>query len=218
VQLYLIRHGEVTSHNGDVPITTDARRYAFDVGRSLGRGLREPTMVLSGETRRAIETAQQLARGLVDAGIRVTGPEVAFALRNPDLYLAGVRVNMVSTAGALADQVDGLHPDDVASLAFFPEFIESPDRIGWWLTHRSPPGEDAVSVATRFRAFARSLLNPVADRPDVVVAVTHSPLLRAVGMDLLGRDIGEPPWVSGLLVRLDQNETMSAEILNVEVE
>jgi broad specificity phosphatase PhoE len=68
-------------------------------------------------------------------------------------------------------------------------------------------------VATRFKAFARSLADPVPGRPDVVVAVTHSPLLRAAGLEFLGRDIGEPPWVSGLLVRVGANQMMSAETL-----
>ena len=214
MRLYLLRHGEVTSHRGDVPITADAERHAFEVGRSLGG--REPIAVLSGDTRRAVDTARHLARGVVDAGGRVVGPEIAFALRNPDLYLAGARVDMVSTADALAGQVEGLSPEDVVSLVFFPEFIESPDRVGWWLAHESPPGEDARSVAARIRAFARSLVDPVPGRPDVVVAVTHSPLLRAAGLDFLGRDIGEPPWVSGLLVTVGADATMSAEMLSLE--
>jgi hypothetical protein len=50
----------------------------------------------------------------------------------------------------------------------------------------------------------------------VVVAVTHSPLLRAAGLDFLGRDIGEPPWVSGLLVTVGADATMSAEMLSLE--
>ena len=216
MRIYLLRHAEVTSHRGDVPITAHAERHAFEVGRGLGLREREHIMVLSGDTRRAVDTAGHLTRGVVDAGGQVVGPEIAFALRNPDLYLAGARVNMVSSADALADQIEGLSPEDVVSLEFFPEFIESPDRIGWWLAHQSPPGEDALSVAARFRAFARSLVDPVPGRPDVVVAVTHSPLLRAAGLDFLGRDIGEPPWVSGLLVMVGADNTMSAEILSPE--
>lgn len=216
MRLYLLRHGEVASHNGDVPITADAERHAFKVGRRLGLSGGEHVTVLSGDTRRTIDTARHVARGVVYAGGEVIGPEIAFALRNPDLYLAGIRVNMVSSADALADQVDGLSPPDVASLSFFPEFIESSDRVGWWLNHQSPPGEDAALVAARFRAFARSLLDPVGRGPGIVVAVTHSPLLRSVGLDFLGRDIGEPPWVSGLLVMVGAENAMTAEILSLE--
>jgi broad specificity phosphatase PhoE len=216
VLLYLLRHGEVTSHRGDVPITAGAEREAFEVGRGIGSRERRPIEVLSGETRRAIDTATHLARGVVEAGGEVVGPKVAFALRNPDLYLAGARVNMVSSPDALADQVDGLSAGDVASLGFFPEFIASSDRIGWWLTHTSPPGEDARSVAARVGAFAASLVDRIPGRPEVVVAVTHSPLLRAVGLDLLGRDIGEPPWLSGLLVSVDSDRKLRVERFGME--
>lgn len=217
MRLYLLRHGEVTSHRGDVQITANAEREAFEVGHGLGRRERQPIEVLSGDTRRAIDTAAHLARGVVDADGQVVGPEVAFALRNPDLYVAGARVNMVSSPDALADQVDGLSAEDVASLDFFPEFIASPDRIGWWLTHESPPGEEARSIAARVRSFAASLVDPIPGRPDVVVAVTHSPLLRAVGLDLLGHDIGEPPWLSGLVVSVESDRNMSVDGFGVEV-
>ena len=212
MRLYLLRHGEITSHRGDVPITAAAEEQAFAVGR--GFGLREPgsISVLSGETRRAIDTAAHLARGVIDAGGDVIGPKVAFALRNPDLYLAGVRVNMVSSADALAEQVEGLSAEDVASLGFFPTFFESPDRIGWWLAHPSPPGEDARSVAARVESFAASLVDPMPDKPEVVVAVTHSPLLRAVASHSLGHDIGEPPWVSGLLIVVDDDRNTTVEV------
>ena len=161
-----------------------------------------------------MDTAAHLARGVIDAGGQVIGPKVAFALRNPDLYLAGVRVNMVSSADALAEQVDGVSADDVLSLEFFPTFFDSPDRIGWWLAHPSPPGEDARSVAARVEAFAGSLVDQIPHRPEVVVAVTHSPLLRAVAGDSLGHDIGEPSWVSGLLMVIDDDRNTTVEVFD----
>jgi broad specificity phosphatase PhoE len=204
------------SHRGDVPITAAAERHAFEMGRNLGLREREHITVLSGDTLRTVDTARHVASGFIEAGGQVVSREIAFALRNPDLYLAGIRVDMVSSADALADQIRGLSPHDVGLLGFFPEFIGSPDRIGWWLAHESPPGEDASSVAARFRAFAASFVDPVPDRPNVVIAVTHSPLLRAAGLDLLGHDIGEPPWISGLLVTVKADRTMSAEIVDLE--
>ena len=214
MRLYLIRHGEITSHRGDVPITAAAEQQAFAVGR--GFGLREPGPItmLSGETRRAMDTAAHLARGVIDAGGDVIGPKVAFALRNPDLYLAGVRVNMVSSADALAEQVEGLSEQDVSSIEFFPTFFDSSDRIGWWLAHSSPPGEDARSVAARVESFAGSLVDPIPDKAEVVVAVTHSPLLRSVALGSLGHDIGEPPWVSGLLLVIDDDRNTTVEVFD----
>jgi broad specificity phosphatase PhoE len=214
--LYLLRHGEVTSHRGDVPITPDAERHSLEVGQELGTSHPGPVRVLCGETRRARDTADHLAKGLAGVGALVTGPDVAFALRNPDLYVAGTRVNMVSSPDALAEQVDRLSAPDVASLSFFPEFFDSPDRIGWWLTHNSPPGEVAGTVADRIKSFAVSLSDPVPERFEVVVAVTHSPLLRAVGLEFLGHDIGEPPWVSGLAMTVADDRQISVDLFTAD--
>jgi broad specificity phosphatase PhoE len=215
VRLYLLRHGEVTSHRGDVPITADAERESFLAGEGLvGQEVGRTVLILSGETRRAIDTAAHMAKGLTNAGGTVLGPRVAFALRNPDLYVAGTRVNMVSSAEALAEQVEGLTPEAVASLDFFPDFFASPDRIGWWLSHDSPPGENAAALTARVQAFISSLTDPIPGDPQAVVAVTHSPLLRAVGLDLLGQDIGEPSWVSGLLIEVDPDGGMAAGIFD----
>jgi broad specificity phosphatase PhoE len=199
-----------------VPITAAAEEHAFEVGRGFGERETTPIRILAGETRRALGTAEHLARGVVDGGGGVVGPDVALALRNPDLYVSGTRVNMVSSAQALADQVPGLVAEDVAALDFFPAFFTSPDRIGWWLSLNSPPGETATSLAGRVRSFAASLTDPIPGRPDVVVGVTHSPLVRAVGLDFLGRDIGEPPWVSGLLLAVSDDRTMSVSVYEPE--
>jgi broad specificity phosphatase PhoE len=216
LRLYLLRHGEVTSHRGDVTITADAQQKAFHAGQVFGRQQSGAILILSGETRRAIDTAAGMAKGVTDVGGRVLGPQVAFALRNPDLYVAGTRVNMVSSAASLAAQVDGLSPDEVAKLDFFPEFFASSDRIGWWLTHDSPPGETAAALAARVRSFAASLTDAIPGDPELVVAVTHSPLLRAVGLDLLGHDIGEPAWISGLLIEVVPDGVMTGDVFDGE--
>lgn len=203
VRLYLLRHGEVDSHRGDVPITPAAREQAEEVGARLAGDLTGGAWVLTGETRRARETAEHLSKGLQAAGAVVDGPTVAHALRNPDLYLAGCRVNMVSSHEAFAAQVPGVDTSDIAELDFFPQFVIERDRIGWWLQHPSPPGEGAPEIAARIEAFARSFLNPYRENRSNVIAVTHSPLLRAVALQQLGHDIGEPEWVSGLALDID---------------
>jgi len=212
VHLYLLRHGEVESHRGDVPITSAALEQASEVGARLA-GIEEgPFLLLSGDTRRALQTAENLAEGLRRSGASVEGPTVAHALRNPDLFLAGVRIDMVSSAEALATQVPGLTAEEVASLDFYPRFFVESDRIGWWLRHDSPPGEGAAAIAERVRSFARSLTDrPYARRP-VVVAVTHSPLLRAVALDAFGEDIGEPGWISGLLLEVSDSGEIATSL------
>lgn len=203
VSIHLLRHGEVRSHRGDVPITPEAVEHAEKVGRRFVGDVSGVAMLLCGDTRRARETAQHLARGIEQAGGEVDGPTVSHALRNPDLYLGGYRVNIVGSSEALAAQVPGLEPEDVAGLEFFPRLIAEPDRVGWWLRHPDPPGEGAATVADRISAFSRSLVNPFREDRRVVVAVTHSPLVRAVALAALGHDIGEPEWISGLTIDVD---------------
>lgn len=205
VRLYLLRHGEVDSHRGDVPITPAAREQAEDVGARLAGDLVGAVCVLTGETRRARETAEHLSKGLQAADAVVDGPTVAHALRNPDLYLSGCRVNMVSSQEAFAEQVSGVDADDITELDFYPQFVIERDRIGWWLQHPSPPGEGAPEIAARIEVFGRSFLNPYRENRSNVVAVTHSPLLRAVALRQMGRDIGEPAWISGLLLEIDRS-------------
>ena len=89
----------MASHRGDVPVTDGAQPRRRS-GKSLAAEVDGALTVLYGGTRRTRETAEALIRGIEDAA-RVTGPHDSFALRNPDMYLAGTRVNMVSSAAAL---------------------------------------------------------------------------------------------------------------------
>lgn len=198
-RLLLLRHGEVTSHRGDLPLSEAGRVQAEDAGRRLAALGLGRVRLLSGSTRRTRETAGLVRDGLLagDGAATVGGPEVAFALRNPDLYLAGVRVDMVSSPEAFAEQVPGLTADDVLAVPFFAGWFSAADRIQWWLRHPSPPGDDAAGVAARLAAFAATLGNPGPAVPGTVVAVTHSPLLRAVSVTFTGVDPGEPPHLTG---------------------
>lgn len=210
-QVFLLRHGEVDSHRGDVPITASGAEFATEVGRSLARASVGPILLLTGETRRTRETAEALHAGASQEGADLVGPRVASALRNPDLYVAGQRVNMVSSVEALAAQLDDVDDAAAARSPFFQGFLEAGDRIGYWIRHPEPPGDDAAVVAGRIRAFAASFAEVPQTR--IVVAVTHSPVLRAVALAELGRDIGEPPWVAGLRLDVTPNREVRATIL-----
>lgn len=203
-RLLLLRHGEVESHRGDVPVTARGLAEAGDVGRRLGKDPAGRMLVLTGDTRRTRETGQAVADGAREVGAAVTGPVVAFALRNPDLYLAGVRVNMVSTAAALAGQVAGLSAAEAGRMPFFADFLTDDDRVGWWVRHPGPPGDDAAAVYRRIMAFARSLTDTAG--PPIIVAVTHSPALRACALASLGHDPGEPAWLAGLEARIEAGQ------------
>ncbi|AYY13714.1 histidine phosphatase family protein [Actinobacteria bacterium YIM 96077] len=208
-RVILLRHGEVTSHKGDVPVTQRGLNAARHAGKSIGAGRTGPITVLYGGTRRTRETAEQIVEGVGDPG-RVSGPANAFALRNPDVYVCGVRVDMVSSAAALAAQVPGLDEHDAGAHPFFAEFIPAPDRIGWWLSLPDPPGENADAVADRVAAFARSTADPGPLRGSLVVGVTHSPVIRSILRRSSGHDPGEPAYVTGaeLVVRRDGSMTI----------
>jgi broad specificity phosphatase PhoE len=211
-RLFLLRHGEVTSHRGDVPVTEEGLKTAEEVGRRLADRAEGAIRVVSGETRRTRETASAVARGARAAGAEVLEDGVAFALRNPDLYLAGVRVDMVSSEAAFAAQVPGLEESDIGGIAFFSQWLTEPDRVGWWVAHQDPPGDDAAQVATRIKTYAASL----ADRTDstaFTVAITHSPVLRAVTVDVTGADPGEPQWLAGLEAEISPDRAVALRVL-----
>lgn len=205
-RVVLLRHGEVASHSGDVELTPDGEKAARLAGARTHELLGGPLTVLSSATRRTVRSAELFIEGAREGGrdTAVVGePGQAFALRNPDLFLAGARVDMVSTPEAFAEQVPGLTAEDCAAVPFFAGFMGAPDRIGWWLRHPSPPGDDRRSVARRILTFARSLAD-TGRRDDTVVAITHSPIVRAVAMELRGEDPGEPDFFTGYLLSVDE--------------
>lgn len=220
VVVHWIRHGRVASHRGDVPLTDRGTREAVEAGRRLGARVRAGEVVSFHitETRRSRDTAAAMCAGLLEtappkerAGIQLVPPVEEFAIRNPDLYLAGRRVEMVSTAEAMAEQLGGtgLGPEQVNALAFYPDFFAHPDRIGFWLSHPDPPGENGDAVARRLMAFAVSLGDLPGEAPRRYVCVTHSPVLRAFLLRyLLNSDPGEPEFMESIDVTLDRSITI----------
>lgn len=205
-RLILLRHGEVASHRGDVPVTEAGLEHAVRTGKVLGVCLEGAVKVLYGGTRRTRETADALIRGIAEAD-RVEGPENSFALRNPDMWLAGTRVNMVSSAATLAAQVPGMSEEQAAANPWWTHFFDAPDRIGWWLHQREPPGETAVELATRILRFARSMADPGPVRGRTVIGITHSPVLRSVLLVGGCGDPGELAYVTGADVRVGPEGT-----------
>lgn len=200
-RLILLRHGEVASHRGDVPVTPAGLDHAEHSGKALGHDIDGRFTVLFGGTRRTRETAEAIVRGI---GVARTTPRPidSFALRNPDLYLAGSRVNMVSSYAALAEQVPGMDQAQAEANPWWSGFITSADRIGWWLHHHNPPGDSGGQVAARVLQFATSLTDAGPWAEATVIGVTHSPVLRALLQHASGADPGEPAYVTGAEIRV----------------
>lgn len=168
-------------------------------------------------TRRARETVEAIITGLEETsrarGLGLSSLEGPFqfsGLRNPDLYVGGVRVEMVSTAEAFADQTGRLAipAAQILQLPFFRDFLLAPDRIGYWVAHPDPPGEDAEAVARRLMVFTSSLQAIASNKPTRFVMVTHSGPMRAfLKRYLLGYDPGEPDYVEQIgLTFLQHNQ------------
>ena len=207
--LILLRHGEVVSHRGDLPLTREGRGQAEQAGRRLAQHRGARVWIVVGPTLRAQQTGLILLHGLTgaDSSREVTGPAATAALRNPDLYLAGHRVDMVSTATVFADQMPCVTEAQVTGIAFYQDFLTSADRIGCWLHHANPPGDNAATVASRIRQFAASLRH--VDGADLVVGITQSPVLRAVGSYYAGTDPGEPSYLHGYRVRVGSDGALA---------
>jgi broad specificity phosphatase PhoE len=208
VAFWFFRHAEIPSHRGDLPATSAGLRQAEAVGRGLADAVPPGAHVefLHAPTVRTVQTAEALARGMRRAlpaavGVQLGPPRAEPAIRNPDVYVAGHRVEMVSALDAVAAQLpDGvLTRAELERNAFFSRFLASPDRIGLWVADPAPPGERADDVARRFSCWARSLCD--ASRPYArrYVCVTHSGPLRAiVRRYVLDRDPGEPEYVEAV--------------------
>jgi broad specificity phosphatase PhoE len=208
LQIHLLRHGRVASHRGDVPLTEEGRREIAQLGLQLAARLlpAEEVYILHAAPRRTGETAEVLHASLLQArpdaahqGIVVHEPCSNAALRTPDLYVAGTRVEMVSSAAALRAQLPAscdLAEEALARLPFWQRFWSVPDRIGYWVNLPDPPGENALCAARRLLTFVRSLADGARGRPRRYLCVTHSPLLRAFLRSYLyaGADPGEPEY------------------------
>jgi broad specificity phosphatase PhoE len=208
--LHLVRHGKIESHRGDMPLTADGRRQAEAFGQRLSTELVAGEIVsfLYAPTRRARETAETIYNTLrttcehADSRqAQLLAPVEHWALRNPDIYVAGSRIELVSTPEAVAEQLPetSLSPQELARLPFLHGFWEDPDRIGYWVNHPNPPGEDADIVARRLLTFAVSLLDLPCRQRRRYICVTHSPVMRAfLRRYLVGHDPGEPGYLEAV--------------------
>ena len=201
VRIHWLRHGKITSHRGNVPLTEEGLSQARVRGRVLAEEItpREGVHFMHAPTLRTRQTIEEVRASMrealgSDSGVELLDVTEQWAIRNPDIFVAGQRVEMVSSVEALAEQLSAppVDPETLAEHPFFSAFLTSSDRIGYWVEHTDPPGENTVAVARRQMTFATSLLDRLEDRPVRYVLATHSPVLRAILLCYLGEDPGEP--------------------------
>lgn len=210
IHVHFVRHGEVDSHRGDVPITEAGLAAAEEHGRQMADWITGPEYVsfLHTVTKRTRQTSQMFRKGFLEnlqedvlERITVLQPEEEFAIRNPDIYLGGLRVELVSSVEAIAEQIPslGIENSQLLQIPFWPDFLNSSDRIGYWLHLDNPPGENAEAVARRLMTYAASLSLIPSKTTRRYICVTHSPVLRAFLMKyLLDEDLGEPKYCESI--------------------
>ncbi len=210
LRVHWVRHGEVVSHRGDLPVIEHGKRQIEIAGQQFASTLipGETVALLHAPTRRTQETAfilhesmAKLCDDMQRSQVRLLEPVEHWAIRNPDIYIAGTRIELVSSAEALAEQLppSTLSPEELAQIPFLHGFWSTPDRIGYWVSHPDPPGEDADTVAHRLLTFATSLLDLPLTRPLRYICVTHSPPMRAfLRRYLLEYDPGEPEYAESI--------------------
>lgn len=202
VKVHWLRHGEIASHRGDIPLTERGTVQSWERGRSLAEDvvpgetihfMHAPTL----RTRQTVEGVRASMEEILGGGVKLLEVGEQWAIRNPDIFIAGQRVEMVSSADALAEQLHAPPVDSktLSEHSFFKPFFPSSDRIGYWLEHPDPPGENPVAVARRQMAFASSLLDGWDRSAARYVLSTHSPVLRAILAYCLGEDSGEPGYL-----------------------
>lgn len=208
MHVWFCRHAEIASHRGDVPATAAGLRYAETVGAQWAGACPPGARVefLHAPTLRTAQTAAAVRAGMQrtlpeSTDVRFGAPRVEPAIRNPDLFVAGTRVEMVSSPEAVAAQLPAqtLDAAQVARHGFFSAFWGAADRIGCWVDAGDPPGERADDVARRLFAFARSLCDLADAHPRVYVCVTHSGPMRALlRRYVLMHDPGEPEYLEAV--------------------
>ena len=204
LHVHWLRHERVASHRGDIPLTDEGLKHIKTVGERFKAVFNdnEVVILMHTQTRRSRDTALALYESLKSGSednrqVELLAPVEEYAIRNPDIYVAGRRVEMVSSAEALVEQLPstGLSPEQVEQIPFWRRFLVDSDRVGYWVNHPDPPGENADAVARRLFTFAASLLELPRERPQRYIGVTHSPTMRAfLRHYLLGYDPGEPEY------------------------
>ena len=107
-------------------------------------------------------------------------------------------------------------PADVEAVAFYTELMTASERVGYWLEHPDPPGDDAADVGKRIDRFTRSLADVPAWRGRTVVAVTHSPVLRAVRLRHEGVYTREPPFLHGYSLTLGLDDRLHFDTVTTD--
>ena len=173
---WFYRHAEIPSHRGDLPATSAGLEQAELVGARLAASCSPGTRVefLHAPTVRTVQTAEALRRGFEsgERDVHLGVPRVEPAIRNPDLYVAGHRVEMVSALDAIAAQLpdDALTRDELERNAFFSRFLTSPTGSAYGSPTTTRPGSAPTTSHAGSTHGRGACATPAGPTPDVSCA------------------------------------------------
>jgi broad specificity phosphatase PhoE len=208
IDVWLLRHGEITSYEGDHGLTERGTTQARNAARALreqldGSGAVELRHATS---TRATETARHLGGELSALGVAVDGPRTDPGFDNLAVAIDG----RARPHDDLRAAVAGYRHDHGAPPPDAPDWLREGDRfawihdgggdpIEWWLTQPCLAYEPPARVVRR---FWRALVALGAGEAPAVAVCTHSGPIRALAAEAVGRDLGEPAHLEALHVRL----------------
>lgn len=211
--VHLVRHGRIPNHRADHPLTVEGEREAFVVGQQLAAKIRpgETIGFYASPTRRTRQTAELLQKGLVK-GLSQMNLEATLKplvvddrLRNLQFYLDELSYDPIQPLfdAARWRLQETPSPQYAACIAFQTGFWNSPDPMGYWLSHPGDAVEAPEAVAGRIRSYiARRLAGGAEGKtPRRDICVAHSANLRAFLQSVFGTDPGEPPYCAIATIR-----------------
>jgi len=207
-EIWLLRHGEVSSYDGDQGLSERGIAQARTAAAELAGALRDaPVDLRHAPSGRATGTAEHFGAALREHGVAV-GDHVADAgFQNFRVEIDGevgahdlMRPALTSAGAPMSETL----PAWAAECGRFTAIHDGGgDPIGWWLTQPTLALEPAAVVVRR---FWRALGAVTAGGSRRTTVCTHSGPMRALAAHALGHDLGEPEHLEALLVRLAGSE------------
>lgn len=217
VDVHLVRHGETQGYSVNAGLTPLGRWQAHRRGHDLSKSIRdgEHTRLVCAPTPRAMQTAEQLRRGIEEGlalwarSAPVEGPFPMEEFRNFAVRTPSGEVDVTSAFReyhVVAERYErialGDRPLWLVEMDRFIRLLQGGgDPIHHWMTMPLLTFEPAAAVVLRFWA---GIARAVSDTPDGgrVVVATHSGPIRALATWALGHDPGEPYNVEEVRVKV----------------
>jgi len=209
-EVWLLRHGEIGSYEGDHGLTARGIAQAHAAGEAAAHELADGSVeLLHARSARAEETAAHVGGALRGAGIDLSGPDPDPGFDNFAVAIAGDvfphdRLRVAIVEARRREDWPPAHPADWEREAHRFAYIHDGggDPIGWWLTQPTLAYEPPGRVVRRFWRALAALAARGAER---VIVCTHSGCMRALAAEAAGRDLGEPANLECIRVRLAGN-------------